>query len=73
MGIDVDRKKYEPKLSPIQKFRAGVYCVIAATRISNLEEQWRGARKIGDELKLARRRREDGKKPFGGDLMMNEI
>ncbi|KAK5953005.1 hypothetical protein OHC33_006127 [Knufia fluminis] len=56
MGIDIDRKKYEQKLAPIQKFRAGVFCVMAAIRMSNLEEQWRDARKIGDELRHARKR-----------------
>lgn len=56
MGIDVDRKKYEKKLAPIQKFRAGVFCVMAAIRMSNLEEQWRDARKIGDALRHAKQR-----------------
>lgn len=69
MGIDVDKKKYEPKLKPIQKFRAGVFCVMAATRMSNMEEQWRGARKLGDDLK---RRRGDESKRVGG-VRMREI
>ena len=56
MGVDIERKKYEKKLSPVQKLRAGVFCVIAAKRMSKMEEQWRDARKIGDELQYARKR-----------------
>ena len=54
MGVDLNGKKYEKPLKPIQKFRAGIHCVIAAIRISNMEEQWREARKIGDEISRAR-------------------
>jgi hypothetical protein len=39
---------------PIQKFRAGVFAVLAAIRMSNLEERWRDARMIGEELNLVR-------------------
>lgn len=52
----MNRQKYEKKLTPAQKFRAGVYCVIAAIRMSNLEEQWRDAKMIGDELRQTRKR-----------------
>jgi hypothetical protein len=54
MGVTLDEAKYKPKLGPIQKFRAGVFTVMAAIRMSNMEEQWRDARVIGEELKLAR-------------------
>ena len=54
MGVSLDTHKYETKLRPVQKFRAGVFAVLAAIRMSNLEEQWRDARIIGEELKLVR-------------------
>lgn len=54
MGVTLDRSKYETKLRPVQKFRAGVFAVMAAIRMSNMEEQWRDARLIGEELKHAR-------------------
>lgn len=54
MGVTLDQHKYDNKLKPIQKFRAGVYAVVAAIRMSNMEEQWRDARLIGEELKLIR-------------------
>ncbi|KIW11024.1 hypothetical protein PV08_10323 [Exophiala spinifera] len=54
MGVSVDKAKYETRLRPVQKFRAGVFAVMAAIRMSNLEEQWRDARIIGDEVKLIR-------------------
>lgn len=50
MGINIDRKKYEKSLSPARKFRAAVFCVIAASRMTKLGEQWKPARRIGDEL-----------------------
>jgi hypothetical protein len=52
----VDKRKYEVKLKPVQKFRAGVFAVMAAIRMSNMEEQWRDARLLGEELKLLRAR-----------------
>lgn len=52
--MTLDQHKYDNKLKPIQKFRAGVYAVVAAIRMSNMEEQWRDARLIGEELKLIR-------------------
>jgi hypothetical protein len=56
MGVSVDKRKYEVALKPVQKFRAGVFAVIAAIRMSNMEEQWREARLLGEELKLVRAR-----------------
>ncbi|RMD42304.1 hypothetical protein DV735_g2832, partial [Chaetothyriales sp. CBS 134920] len=50
MGIEIDKAKYQTRLKPIQKFRAGVFAVIAAIRMSDMEEQWRGVKKLGDEL-----------------------
>jgi hypothetical protein len=54
MGVSLDHHKYETKVRPIQKFRAGVFAVLAAIRMSNLEERWRDARMIGEELNLVR-------------------
>ena len=60
MGVNVsreDQKKLQPKkLTPTQKFRAGVFVVIAAMRMSEMEEQWRGVRVIGEEVEGARER-----------------
>ena len=56
MGVSLDKRKYEVKLKPIRKFRAGVFAVIAAIRMSNMEEQWRESRLLGEELKLVRAR-----------------
>lgn len=56
MGVSLDKRRYEAKLKPNQKFRAGVFAVIAAIRMSNMEEQWRDAKSIGEELKLLRTR-----------------
>jgi hypothetical protein len=53
MGIDINRKKYEKPLSPKQKFRAGVYTVIAAMRLSDMQEDWQVWKKVGSELKAA--------------------
>ena len=61
MGVMLDRSKYENKLRPVQKFRAGVFAVIAAIRMSNMEEQWRDARLIGEELKHARAKANQGR------------
>jgi len=54
MGVEVDKRKYEKELAPVQKFRAGVFVVVAAIRMSKLEQQWRGVRQMGEELKGAR-------------------
>lgn len=54
MGVSLDKSRYETKMRPVQKFRAGVFAVMAAIRMSNLEEQWRDARIIGEEVKLTR-------------------
>ena len=56
MGIDVDRRKYEKPLRPIQKFRAGVFTIMAAIRMSNMERQWREVKLVGEELKMVRSR-----------------
>ncbi len=56
MGVEVDKTKYQEKLKPIQKFRASVYAVIAAIRMSDMEAQWRVARKIGEELQAVKAR-----------------
>ena len=45
------REKYEKKLTPKQKFRAGVFTVIAAMRISDLQEDWASWKAVGEELK----------------------
>ena len=54
MGIDLDGKKYDKALTPVQKLRAGVSVVIAVNRMTKLGEQWKGARRIGEELAIAR-------------------
>ena len=46
----------DKKLTPTQRFRAGVYVVIAAMRMSEMEEQWREVRKIGDQVNAGRER-----------------
>ena len=60
MGAELsvkDRSKIKEKtLTPSQKFRAGVYVIIAAMRMSEMEEQWREVRKIGDQVKAGRER-----------------
>ncbi|KEF62852.1 uncharacterized protein A1O9_00825 [Exophiala aquamarina CBS 119918] len=54
MGVSLEQRKYESKLRPVQKFRAGVFAVIAAIRMSNMEESWREAKIMGEELRLMR-------------------
>lgn len=61
MGIDVDRRKYEKPLRPIQKFRAGVFTIMAAIRMSNMERQWREVKLIGEDLKTIRSRQVSSK------------
>ena len=56
MGVEIDRQKYIKPLQPVQRFRAGVFAVIAAIRMSNMEERWRAARDMGEELKAMRKR-----------------
>ena len=56
MGVSLDKRRYETPVKPIQKFRAGVFAIIAAIRMSNMEQQWREARLLGEELNLARTR-----------------
>ena len=50
MGVEVDRRKYEKALRPVQKLRAGVFTVIATIRLRKMEEQWRGVRETSAEL-----------------------
>ncbi|RMZ89655.1 hypothetical protein DV736_g3109, partial [Chaetothyriales sp. CBS 134916] len=64
MGVKIDRSKYQTRLKPIQKFRAGVYAVIAAIRMSDMEEQWRDVKKLGDKLQSLRTRQPIGKARF---------
>jgi hypothetical protein len=61
MGVELsarDQAKIKeaqtPKLTPRQKFRAGVYAVIAAMRLSEMEEQWRPVKEMGWELEMKR-------------------
>ena len=61
MGVDVDRRKYEKPLRPIQKFRAGVFTIMAAIRMSNMERQWREVKLIGEDLKTVRSRQVSAK------------
>lgn len=52
MGVEVPpRQKYERKLTPRNKFRAGVFTVIAAMRLSDLQEEWGVWKGVGEELK----------------------
>lgn len=54
MGVSVPpREKYEKKLKPINKFRAGVYTVIAAMRLSDMQEEWSEWKGVGEKLKTA--------------------
>ena len=52
MGVDIPRSKFETKLKPKEKFRAGVYAVIAAMRLSVLEEDARSVKRLGQSLKV---------------------
>lgn len=61
MGVELSpedqrkiREKERGNLTPKQKFRAGVFVVIAAMRMSEMEEQWRGVRLLGEEVNRAR-------------------
>jgi len=54
MGVKIDKDRYEQPLRPLQKFRSGVFAVIAAIRMSNMEEQWKEAKRIGEELRVVR-------------------
>jgi hypothetical protein len=54
MGVKVpSREKYERKLTPKNKFRAGVFVVMAAMRLSKGEEEWAAWKGVGEKLKLA--------------------
>ena len=54
MGVQVPpRTKYERKLTPRNKFRAGVFTVIAAMRLSDMQEQWCEWKTVGEKLKVA--------------------
>ena len=52
MGIDLPRSKFETRLRPGQRFRAGVYAVIAAMRFRVLEEDARRVKRLGESLKV---------------------
>ena len=58
MGAELsakDRAKVKDKtLTPKQKFRAGVFVIIAAMRMSEMEEQWREVRRIGEQVAAGR-------------------
>ena len=43
-------------LSPRQKFRAGVFAVIAAMRMRSQEQHWRGVKALGEELRRQKNR-----------------
>jgi hypothetical protein len=43
-------------LSPRQKFRAGVFAVIATIKIRNQEQHWRGVKALGEELRRQKNR-----------------
>lgn len=64
MGVKANRSSYESKLAVRQRFRAGVYAVLAANRIKSLEREWRGVRRMGEGLIRARGRIE-GRKSLG--------
>ena len=55
VGIHVPSKtRHGERLAPVQKLRAGVFAVMATIRMRKLEQQWRGVRMLGDELKRLR-------------------
>lgn len=43
-------------LAPRQKFRAGVFAVMAAVKMRNQEQQWRGVKALGEELRRQKNR-----------------
>jgi hypothetical protein len=43
-------------LSPRQRFRAGVFAVIAAVRMRGQEQHWRGVKALGEELRRQKNR-----------------
>ena len=54
MGVNIPpRAKYERKLTAVNKFRAGVYTVIAAMRLSSMQEEWSEWKGVGEKLKAA--------------------
>jgi hypothetical protein len=67
MGINVDRKNYEKILRPVQKFRAGVFAIMAAIRMSNMERRWREVKLVGEELRLVKERGIEGRRTSGGE------
>ncbi|RMZ77230.1 hypothetical protein DV738_g4490, partial [Chaetothyriales sp. CBS 135597] len=73
MGVEIDKAKYQTRLKPIQKFRAGVFAVIAAIRMSDMEEQWRDVKKLGDELQSLRTTKQPpavGQARFHGEMVL---
>ena len=54
MGVKAPKSSYESKLALRQRFRAGVYAVVAANRMRCLERQWWGVKILGEGLRRAR-------------------
>lgn len=63
MGVDTERQKskFLKPLMAKQKFRAGVFVVIAAIRMSRLEEQWREKKVLGEGLRQMKMKAVGGK------------
>jgi hypothetical protein len=52
LGVRVSKST----LSPRQKFRAGVFAVIAAVKMRHQEQHWRGVKALGEELRRQKSR-----------------
>jgi chromosome segregation ATPase len=52
LGVRVSKNA----LSPRQKFRAGVFAVIASVRMRSQEQHWRGVKALGEELRRQKNR-----------------
>jgi Pericentrin-AKAP-450 domain of centrosomal targeting protein len=61
MGVKAPKSSYESKLAARQRFRAGVFAVIAANRMRTLEREWRGVKRMGDGLRRKREGIEAGR------------
>jgi chromosome segregation ATPase len=46
----------QARWAPRQKFRAGVFAVMAAIKMRNQEQQWRGVKALGEELRRQKNR-----------------
>ena len=51
MGVRTDYASDRDRLVLRQRFRAGVWVVVAAIRLGALEKEWRGMRRMGEGLK----------------------